>query len=330
MVAAWLLAACLAGCGGDDDGDGDARWRIVHEDLPGGLLSLWGTSSSDVWTVGGNPGDGSGAFVLRFDGQSWRRVDVGTTADLWWVHGFAGGPVFMAGSNGTILRYEEGNVQPLQTPGTGIVFGIWGTSPDDLWAVGGDPGGAAGAFVWRYDGSEWRVEDGAPAVGLTHYFKVWGRSATDVRIVGMDGVILEYDGNAFTVADSPTTNRLLTVHAGPDGTYAAVGGRSSAVIVESDGSEWKDSSPADAKQLFGVRLSGDGGYAVGVGASVLKRKKGAWSEEETGLETFGDLHSVWIDPDGGVWAAGGDIVAPPLVRGMLLHKGAKKIPGGYE
>jgi hypothetical protein len=30
---------------------------------------------------------------------------------------------------------------------------------------------------------------------------------------------------------------------------------------------------------------------------------------------------VWIDPLGGVWAVGGQVRVPPLVDGILVHRG---------
>jgi len=44
------------------------------EHLDGALLSIWGTSEHDVWTVGGPLGNsGFESLVMRFDGTVWRR-----------------------------------------------------------------------------------------------------------------------------------------------------------------------------------------------------------------------------------------------------------------
>jgi hypothetical protein len=76
-----LLAAAflLAGCGSDDGTEpshDSSKFVQTFESLPGALIGISGTSEKDVWAVGGNPGDGSGAFVLHFDGQ-WARVPTG-------------------------------------------------------------------------------------------------------------------------------------------------------------------------------------------------------------------------------------------------------------
>src|SRR5258706_14912027 len=103
-----LALSCLTiACSGEPSASDEPGWREVFRDLPGALISVSGTSEKDVWTVGGDPGDGSGAFVLHFDGTGWRRLSTGQNADLWWAHPFLDVPVFIGGSKGTILRYQN-------------------------------------------------------------------------------------------------------------------------------------------------------------------------------------------------------------------------------
>ena len=135
------LVAFLTGCpenGETDPIPADPAFRLLHSNLDSALLSVWGTSGSDVWTVGGDARDGTGPLVLHYDGTSWERMTTGQAqGDLWWVFGFEGGPIYMGGSGGVILRYESGMFTLVSTPGTATVFGIWGATQDDLWAVGG-------------------------------------------------------------------------------------------------------------------------------------------------------------------------------------------------
>jgi hypothetical protein len=326
LAAALWLAACGNGGGGEPSHDPN-QFVQTFESLPGALIGISGTSEKDVWAVGGNPGDGSGAFVLHFDGK-WTRKTTGYDVDLWWVHAFPGGPVFFGGGGGTILRYSGESFEKLPTPGTATVFGIWGPAPDDLWAVGGDPAKPGNAFVWRFDGNDWSAAKGFPIVPISSWFKVWGRAADDVRVVGMDGAIVHYDGTTFEQIASPTDRRLLTLFAEPGGRYTAVGGVSQAVILEDGASSWQDVSPAPPNHaMIGIRTRGEDGYAAGTGGSVMRRKNGAWVDEPLDFDVFADFHSVWIDPKGGVWLAGGNILSYPLVNGVLVHKGAK-IPGG--
>jgi hypothetical protein len=52
-------------------------------------------------------------------------------------------------------------------------------------------------------------------------------------------------------------------------------------------------------------------YAVGINGQVLARRGKQWQLLKTGLDLARDLHSVWIDDKGGVWAVGGHVIGPP-------------------
>lgn len=256
---------------------------------------------------------------MHFDGEAWSNLTTGSTGDLWWVYGFTDGPVFMGGAGGLILRYQDGAFERMDTPGTDTVYGIWGASPADLWAVGGNV--TEGAFAWRFDGDAWAEAEGFPPVLVqsSSLFKVWGASADDVWLVGTGGAILHYDGDRLTQVVSGTEADLFTVNGNPD-YVAAVGGIDGGVIVENDGSGWLDVTPPGTPPVVGVWLDADASYAVGVEGAVLERIAGAWTPVETGIRVPGALHSVWVDPEGGVWAVGGHVLSSPLVDGVIIHK----------
>lgn len=320
-----LASILLTSCPGPDP---EPVHRIVFEELDAGLLSVWGTSSRDVWTVGGDV-DAMGPMVLHFDGAEWRRLLTGQTGDLWWVHGVPDGSVFLGGEGGMMLRYDRASdaFTRMETPSeTPIVFGIWGSSASDVLAVGGL--GRAAGFVWRFDGTSWS-ELALPAdFGGQSLFKVWGTGPGDAWIVGTDGAVLHWDGSALRTVDAGTTRTLFTVHA-IDGAVAAVGGAGSGVLVQRDADGvWHDVAPELVPQLFGVFLTEEGGAAVGINGTFVRREGATWTIEETGLDLAETLHSVWIDPDGGVWAAGGQVLVEPLVRGVLVYRGQGDVGGG--
>jgi hypothetical protein len=324
---ALVLLACVS-CSAEKPEAAKAEpWQKVFEGLSQALLSVWGTSESDVWTVGSDVDDGTGPLVLRFDGDQWTRLMTGSVGDLWWAFGFEGGPVFMGGVGGRVLRYQDGAFETQLTPGTSTVYGIWGASADDLWAVGGD--GAAGGFAWRFDGSTW--SDFALPAGLrdsASLFKVWGRSKDDVWLVGTAGTLLHYDGVELAVEESGTTRDLFTVNGNAE-RVDAVGGSGDGVIVENSGSGWQEVTPAATPvlQLAGVCLDHDAGYAVGDYGSVLTLADAGWTKVELGVEVVQSFHATWIDPQAGVWAVGGEVSTLPLSDGVMVHKGAN-VPGG--
>lgn len=318
-----LLAACpLTAC---TDEPLAVEWQIVHKDLPGALLSVWGTSATDVWAVGGDALDGSGPMVIHFDGDAWSRVATGETqGNLWWVFGFADGPVYMGGDGGVILRRDaDGGFTRMVTPGSDTVYGIWGATPADIWAVGG-ASDATGGFVWRLAGDTWSPEPSLPAEvpGNAAIWKIFGTGANDAWLVGSNGVALHWDGKQLTPGDTGVGSSLFTVHA-HEGHYAAVGGLASGIVVEYDGGQWHNVTPDPAPMgLSGVTLGADGfGIAVGSYGGVYTRSDAGWAPEDLGFTVGANLHGTWIDDRGGVWAVGGQTFSPPYNEGVLIHRG---------
>jgi hypothetical protein len=324
------LSGALVAC--PTDPEPVDSWELVHQGLSGALLSVWGTSSTDVWAVGGDTLDGSGPTVIHFDGETWSRHQTPQAqGNLWWVFGFDGGPIYMGGEGGVILQYnpQDATYTLMDTPGTDTVFGIWGASPDDVWAVGG-ASDATGGFAWRLSGDTWTAEPSLPADVPTNaaLWKVYGTSSTDAWLVGSNGVALHWDGASLQQGDTGVGTSLFTVHE-KDGRYVAVGGTASGIIVEYEDGAWTNVTPDPAPPgLSGVVLGDDGfGIAVGTFGAVYSRSADAgWAEEQLDFNLPLSLHGTWIDDTGGVWAVGGQVFSPPFDDGLLIHRGSKAIP----
>jgi hypothetical protein len=329
-----MLACASCGGGGKSGGKtggGASSWAMVFQGLPGALISVDGTSAHDVWLAGADTRDKKGALVLHYDGKTWLRRATGIEADLWWVHVFAKDSVYFGGAKGTIAHYDGTAFTRMDTPGKSTVYGIWGASEDEIWAVGGEPDVSPG-FVWRWDGKAWNdmtamlpPQKSGDAIRPA-LFKVWGQAADDLWIVGYEGTTVHWNGSAFEAADSGTDQPLFTVsgaHSG-DPKFVTVGGDSSALILEGDGTHWHNVSPHDPQPpLVGVFVrSADQAYAVGDEGTVLQRQGAAWKLLDTGQDLFNPFHSVWVDPDGGVWCVGGDVQSATPSDGMMMHRGS--------
>jgi hypothetical protein len=305
--------------------------QLVLKQLPAALVSVTGTSASDVTAVGADPNDGFGPYVLHYDGQRWKRLPTGASGDVWWISVTPiGGAYYLAGANGLILRYDPAAATFTQqvTPGTELLFGVWGTDVNHIWAVGGDPlNDDTGGVVWKYNGTAWTVDDEAPKArsnGLPTLFKVWGRSPEDFYVSGRLGVVLHFDGIRWTELETGTTASLFTVH-GNDTLTVAVGGDFSGLIVEQNADAFVDHSPVAALQMNGVFIPPDGrGVAVGVAGSLALRTDSGWQVQNTGLQIAQDFHAAWVDPEGAVWAVGGDL-SLSLNKGMLAYGGTRTI-----
>ncbi|HKY39940.1 MAG TPA: hypothetical protein VJN18_28595 [Polyangiaceae bacterium] len=216
----------------------------------------------------------------------------------------------------------------MYTPSTDTVFGIWGHSPDDMWAVGGSEGGGDRGFIWRLQNDEWVDVAGVAQAELSSkaLWKVQGSRADDVWAVGTAGSALHWDGCQLELMNLGSGESLFTVHEA-GGRFATVGGFATGLLFENDGSGWSRRDEENLPGLVGVYLTDDGnGYAVGSFGAVVERKNDNWQQIDGPL-TSETLHAVWADPDGGLWTVGGQVQAHPLVRGVLAYRG-NTIPKG--
>jgi len=310
------------------------EWRVVLSDLPAGLLSVSGTSAADVYAVGADPGDGAGPYVLHYDGEGWaRRLTAVVGSDLWWISDrIIDGSFYMVGEHGLILRYQPATgTFDAQAPLEDVtLFGVWGLRSDFIMAVGGNINEPdTSGVIWRFDGTGWTTVDVTTinAEGIPVLFKVWGRSDDEVYAVGAGGVILRFDGEEWRQLPSPTSRSLFTVH-GNDQIVVACGGAQSGVVVEAEGGPFADVTPAGMLQMNGAFVPPNGeGVLVGRESAVAFREGQTWVVTETGLDVDRtlDYHAAWVDPDGGVWAVGGNIVGNPRFDGLLAYSGTRPV-----
>ncbi len=302
---------------------GAEPWALVLHDLPAALLSVTGTAPDDVWAAGGLLDEE--ALVLHFDGQAWGRIHVGARNDLWWAQVFDDETIFLAGGGGTIIRGDGASFAAMSTPDpAATLYGIWGSDPDHMWAVGTD---GTNGVVWRSSeqGFDTAVVDSA-LLEKAPLFKVWGRGADDVWMVGIQGQILHFDGERVTRVASDNARPLTTVHGTASALYA-VGGIAGPVVLGLEGDTWQDMTPPDAPSMNGVYARGDVAYAVGAHGEVLRKTAGhSFERVETGLDLARDYHAVWLDENGGVWAVGGHVSVAPLVQGLLSYAGPNPPP----
>jgi sugar lactone lactonase YvrE len=309
---------------------GEAPLNLVLNPLPVALLSVSGTSPSDVYAVGADPGDGFGPYVLHYEGDRWRRLNSGATGNLWWISVTPiDGDFYMVGEGGLILLYDP--VAKMftheTTPGTDTLFGIWGNARNNVWAVGGNPTDEQhGGVIWHFDGNTWNVEDTTTiqAGGIPTLFKVWGRNEFDVYAVGQNGMILHFDGTAWSQVPNTNTFGLFTVHGNAD-TIIATGGFFFGVILERSGDTFVERQPDASLQMNGVFVPPDGkAMAVGIQGSYARRLASGWQLQTPVVDAPLGFHAVWMDPEGGAWAVGGNL-SDDLNNGILAYAGSRTI-----
>jgi hypothetical protein len=251
------------------------------------------------------------------------------------VYAFPGGPALMAGSSGTVLRYDGRGFERLPTPGFGrqTVYGVWGKNADDFYAVGSASG--RDGFIWHYRGGTFANEAPPPDLPrvlggeLPGFFKVFG-AGDEVWVVGAGGSVLHRRGSApWAVVPSPTRSMLFTVH-GTGDRLLFVGGAGNGVLLEESGGAIRDVSPVGAGLLQGVFATAHGDWASGERGAIYTRAQPgspfALVDHGLVLPAASSLHSIYVDDRGGVWSAGGNVLSPSLDNGMLVHYGEHVSP----
>ncbi|MBF0523674.1 MAG: chitobiase/beta-hexosaminidase C-terminal domain-containing protein [Deltaproteobacteria bacterium] len=267
------------------------------------LRGVWGSSSSDVFTVGDN------GTILHYDGTAWSAMSSGTRTELNRVWGNSSSDVFAVGV-GAILHYDGTAWSGMSS---NALFGIWGSSGSNVFGVGYDrlfDGSAIGA-IQHYDGTAWSDM----SIGMTNALSgVWGSSGSDVFAVGGNDTsttILHYDGTAWSAMSSGATNNLFGVWGSSGSNVFAVG--NGGTILHYDGTAWSAMSSGTTSNLFSVwGSSGSDVFVGGDNGTILHYNGTAWSamSSSTINETFG----FWGSSGSNVFAVGG-----VGANGTILH-----------
>jgi hypothetical protein len=207
-----LAALTMTGCWGGSASrptQVDAGWRTANaEDAAavalaptavasfGGdaLWSLWGSSSQDIWLVGGNPrnpegvGPSESQRIVHFTGSGWTDAATPSSLALFVVWGADANDLW-AGGDGTIL-HGDGTAWSQVAQVNGTVAAIWGSSGSDVWFAGG-------LNIWHWDGTGISLVS-APKPP-DDYLSLWGFSATDVWVGGASGTLMHWDGSDWTL-----------------------------------------------------------------------------------------------------------------------------------
>src|SRR6266487_3676425 len=131
---------------------------VVSLDLPTGwtygyLSGLWGSGASDVYAVGYGYNGSSVNLPLMYhrDSSNWTASNLSLPIGL----------------------------------NSGILYGVWGSNANDVYAVGSGNGDNV-PLLYHKDSSGWAVSSPLPPSGWSHSYlnAVWGSSAANVYAVG--------------------------------------------------------------------------------------------------------------------------------------------------
>lgn len=288
------------------DGDGNEQHRLLSWDGSGWsnatpavlsytswLTSVWAIGPDDAWASGKYQDEVTSethALALHWDGADWTQVPLpqveSPRASALWAS--AGDDVWIAGTRwvgdrygAMILHYDGQDWAKVHVPNPPSkdrwLWGIHGSSPDDIWAVGSeyDLVTAEGRpLTLHWDGAEWRRVPIGP-VRITHS----NTTFMDVFAVSTD--------EAWAVGHRNNTHRLL--------------------MQRWNGTAWQNVKlPAlDGYQVLeGVTMSSSGVVAVGSAGRdplILRREGTTWIQDP--LAVKGALTAI-TSLGGSDWAAG--------------------------
>ncbi len=301
----------------NDNSGGDATtpaaWALAFDaSETGALSSVWGSSASNVFAVGGSPGAGE---IYHYDGSSWNEMEMPAGVSLLvWVYGFGPNEVFAVGEDGSAVRYDGAAWTKLETGTTEDLWGIWGATPSEMWVVGGSVGDGDPALL-RFNASDnsfTPVAVPANDRSATSLFKVWG-IGSKVFAVGERGLIIEYDGSSW--AQVPTganaDEDFVSLWGTSEDHIVAVGGRSSARLSVYDGTSWNTIKPTGVPGLNAVFMAEAGEAIVGgTNGYVGSFDPDALALTAESAPTNQTVHALWAASPARFFGVGGRFSAP--------------------
>lgn len=186
------------------------------------------------------------------------------------------------------------------SPGPQDLYGVWGTSPTNVYAVG------TSSLIARWNGVKWTAEDVSALVGGSATLEgVYGSGPTDVWVVGdTQGVVLHSTGNGGWTRTTITgvTAELFAVWVAGDGAATAVGDLGTVVHYDPAKMKWSDDSLAagvDLGRVIAVTGGGPGANSLiaagGDGGKLIlahAAMPAVWSRTQAGMD---EIDSLWTD-----------------------------------
>jgi hypothetical protein len=280
------------------------------------LYSVWGSSATDIWAVGGmSYFPATGGKIQHWDGQRWTGVPSAT--DTWTLHAVWGsGPADVwAGGEGGMEHWDGTAWSQWAFPTGSSILGIWGAAANDVWAVG------TGTGVYHFDGTTWTAS-AVGTIGTPNLDDVWGAARDDVWAVGGTdaygntsgkdtSAIIHYDGNAWSYMASTVEHRFHAVHGTARDDVWLVG--RAGYAAHWNGTAWTAVTVPTSNELFSARARSrtDVFIAADLG-QVLHLAGGTWTAHDT---LSGDgITDLW-SPGG----ATGDLFGVGA-EGMILRR----------
>jgi hypothetical protein len=280
---------------------------------PSSLLATWGSAWNDVWAIG------DGGQILHWNGSTWLRTRDAPDQSLRAIWGSGPHDVWavghnLAGFSGLVLHwdgkawttFDSGTIQPLT--------GVWASGNGDAVVVV-----ASSGAILRCDRATEKCSLDANPMPLSFvdygYSGVWGSGSADIWAVGARGIVVHWDGHAWSdfTSKSRTTQPLNHVWGtGPKDVWAVGDG---GTIDHWNGYGWALTTVGltlhDLKSVSGPPGATplNDAWAVGADGTILRLSNGAWVDAHSTSVATQTLDGVWANAPNDAWAVGdGDVI----------------------
>jgi len=175
--------------------------------ISGRFHSCWGTSSSDMYTVG------DGGTILHFDGSTWTKMQSGTTGDLHSIWGTSDQNIWAAGYNDTkgtvaIVHFKGTSWQAIDNSTLpGQIGGSGGDGVTTAWTVDSATSHRvylAGAYLYKsIGGAVWSRDSGViqnalSGGGFASLNFMAGNATNDYFVAGAGGFLSHWSGKSWS------------------------------------------------------------------------------------------------------------------------------------
>jgi hypothetical protein len=241
------------------------------EGMPFSAPSIWGSSPSSLYAVGGVGG------IAYYDGSTWASQPVGG-ANRYSVFGTGTGTVYSAGQagyqTGALYRSDNGGAWTQVFSANTELVGLW-AGMDGSVLVGGD-----GRFFFSENGSSFQEVATGIASGyqVNRFESIWGRTATDAYLGGWGG-LFHWNGATVTKVNLPTVSISRVHYSGTS--WWAVG--SNGEVFRGNGADWTPLDAGAPGALWGLWAFSDNDVWVGGQYGALRHFNGSsWTAYESG------------------------------------------------
>lgn len=186
-------------------------WSLQRVPTVLALFDVWASGPKDIWAVG-EATTQKNAVILHFDGQVWTDVQSPSAYDLNSIYGVSPTQIWAVGENdpvvsttaGEFVSWDGARWVRLTNPLAGRLVGVWAASANDVYAVG------KGLMI-RHNGTTFQTVPLAAqgVLTTTTLTDIRGSAANDIWAVGSSGMILRYNGTAWSRLGAGSTGADL-------------------------------------------------------------------------------------------------------------------------